>query len=92
MSESTDKAKQQTEETIERIRQLNEQVLTAGRELGQGYLDAYEQTMRTFADFQERSVEGTDLQWLTQIAKAQADFTREVTKYTTDAARKYLQQ
>jgi hypothetical protein len=83
-----DKAKQQTDETIERIRALNEQVLQAGRDFGQSYLDAYEQTMRTFADFQERTGEGTDMQWLTQIAKAQADFTREVTKYSTDAARK----
>ncbi len=87
----TSRAKQPAEETIERIRALNEQVLQAGREYGQGFLDAYEQTMRTFADFQERSVEGTNMEWLTQIAKAQADFTREVTKYTTDAARKLLQ-
>jgi hypothetical protein len=91
MATGTDKAKQQTDETIERIRQLNEQVLAAGRELGQGFLDAYEQTMRTFADYQERTVQGTDVQWLAQIAKAQADFTRQVTKYTTDAARKFLQ-
>lgn len=83
-----DKAKQQTDETLERIRALNEQVLQAGRDLGQGYLDAYEQTMRSFADFQERTTQGSDLQWLTQIAKAQADFTRQVTKYSTDAARK----
>ena len=85
---AADKAKQQTDETLERIRALNEQVLQTGRELGQSFLDAYEQTMRSFADFQERTAQGTDLQWLTQIAKAQADFTREVTKYSTDAARK----
>jgi hypothetical protein len=90
MPTQTDKAKQQADETIERIRSLNEQVLQAGRELGQGFLDAYEQTMRTFADFQQRSAEGTDMQWLSQIAKAQADFTRDVTKYSADAARRFL--
>ena len=58
---AADKAKQQTDETLERIRALNEQVLQAGRDLGQGYLDAYEQTMRSFADFQERTAQGTDL-------------------------------
>jgi hypothetical protein len=88
MPTQTDKAKQQADETIERIRSLNEQVLQAGRELGQGFLDAYEQTMRTFADFQQRTAEGTDMQWLSQIAKAQADFTRDVTKYSADAGRR----
>ena len=91
MAASNDKAKQQTEDAVERIRQLNEQVLASGKELGAGFLDAYEQTMRSFADFQQRTAEGTDVEWLAQIAKAQADFTREITKYTTDAARKFLQ-
>ena len=90
MATQTDKAKQQVDETVERIRSLNEQVLQSGRELGQGFLDAYEQTMRTFADFQQRTAEGTDMQWLSQIAKAQADFTRDVTKYSADAARRFL--
>ena len=49
-----------------------------------------ELTSSTFADFQERSAEGADMQWLTQIAKAQADFTRDVTQYSTDAARRFL--
>jgi hypothetical protein len=84
--------KQQVEDAVERIRALNEQVLTAGRELGQSFLDAYEQSMRTFAEFQERSAEGTDLDWVVRIAKAQADFTREVTKSSAEAARRMLQQ
>jgi hypothetical protein len=46
--------------------------------------------MRTFAEFQERSAEGTDLDWVVRIAKAQADFTREVTKAYTSAARELV--
>jgi hypothetical protein len=83
--------KPQVEETIRRIRALNEQVLDAGRELGQGVLDAYEQSMRFFADFQQRAGDGTDVKWLAEVAKAQADFTRAVTKYSTEAARRFLQ-
>jgi hypothetical protein len=90
-TKGTEDAKKQVDEAIERIRALNEQVLQAGREYGQSYLDAYEQTMRAFADFQQQTAAGTDLQWLSQIAKAQADFTREVTKYSTDAARKIFE-
>ena len=83
-------AKQQTDEAVERIRALNEQVLTSGRELGQGFLDAYEQSMRSYADFQQRAAEGTDTTWIAQMAKTQADFTRDMTKLSTDAARKLI--
>lgn len=90
MAADTDKAKREAEDTVERIRALNEQILAHGKEWGQGFLDAYEQSMRTFADFQERAAEGTDITSLSQIAKAQAEFTREVTKISTDAARRML--
>jgi hypothetical protein len=89
MATGEDQAKQ-VEETIERIRALNEQVLDGGREWGQGFLDAYEQSMRTFADIHERAGQGTDLEWIAEVAKAQADFARAVTKYSTEAARRVL--
>jgi hypothetical protein len=90
MATANQQTKQRVDEATERIRALNEQVLEAGREWGEGYLDAYEQWMRTFADLQERSAEGTDVQWLTQIATAQANYTREIAKFSTDAARRFL--
>src|SRR4051794_9502426 len=90
MASADEGATKTAEETIERIRALNEQVLQAGRELGQGVLDAFEQSMQTFADFQQRAAEGTDVNWIAQVAKAQADFTRQVTRYSTEAARKML--
>jgi hypothetical protein len=46
--------------------------------------------MRTFADLQQRAAEGTDVEWISQIARAQANFTREVTNRTTEAARQFL--
>ena len=90
MATANEQAKRQADEAVERIRALNEQMLEAGREWGQGFLDAYEQWMRTFADLQERTAEGTDVQWLAQIAKAQADYTRQITKFSTEAARRFL--
>jgi hypothetical protein len=90
MATAKQETKQRADEAVERIRALNEQVLAAGREWGEGYLDAYEQWMQTFADLQERSAEGADAQWLTQVAKAQADYTREIARFSTDAARRFL--
>jgi hypothetical protein len=87
---ATSKTSNQSDETIERIRALNEEVLQAGRQWGQSFLDAYEQSMRTFADFTAKSGENTDVEWISQIAKAQAEFTREVTRQATEAARRLL--
>ena len=90
MAPADGQAKRQADEAVERIRALNEQMLQAGREWGQSYLDAYEQWMRIFAELQERTGEGADVRWLAQIAKAQADYTRQITKFSADAARRFL--
>jgi len=90
MATKTENTKSPAEDAVERIRALNEQVLSGGKEWGQGFLDAYEQSIQSFADIQERAVEGTDVSSLSQIAKAQADFTRQVTKISTDAARRMV--
>jgi hypothetical protein len=90
-SKAQDQVKQQTEEAIERVRELNEQILQASRQWGLGFLDAYEQNMRTFAEFQDKAAESAgDVEWVSQIVKAQADFTRELTKLTTQTARRLL--
>jgi hypothetical protein len=87
---SADDQSKLVDESIERIRELNEQVLEAGRVWGQGFLDAYEQSMRSFADLQERTGEGSNIQWFTEVAKAQAEFTRQVTKVSAEVARKLM--
>ena len=90
MASSSSKASSLAEEHIERIRALNEQILEAGKQWGETFLDAYEQSMRTFADFTVKSGERTDVEWIANIAKAQADFTREVTRQATEAARRVM--
>jgi len=90
-SKAQDQVKQQTDEAIERIRELNEQVLQSGREWGLGFLDAYEQSMRTYAEFQDKAAASVgDVEWISQVVKAQADFTRDMTKLTTQTARRLL--
>ena len=90
-SKAQDQVKQQTDEAIERIRELNEQVLQSGREWGLGFLDAYEQSMRTYAEFQDKAAASVgDVEWISQVVKAQAGFTREITKLTTQTARRLL--
>lgn len=89
-SSSGSKAGNPAEEHIERIRALNEQILEASKQWGESFLDAYEQSMQTYADFTTKSGESTDVEWIANIAKAQADFTREVTRQATEAARRVM--
>jgi hypothetical protein len=81
MTSRTDKTAEQTEQAVERIRELNEQILQAGRQWGIGFLDAYEQSLRSFAEFQE---------WVARLVQAQADFAREVARLSTAGARDLL--
>lgn len=69
------------EETSERIRALNEQIIARSRETGIAYLDAYERALKTIASYQQQiasATEGGRTDWLSNLLKAQADFTREV--------------
>lgn len=90
-TQQSEKVKKPTDEAIERIRELNEQIVQTSRQWGLGYLDAYEQSMRAFADLQDRAAADVgDAEWVSQIVKAQADFTREITKVTAQSARRLL--
>jgi DNA-binding GntR family transcriptional regulator len=78
------------EQAIEHIRKLNEQVLDNGRRLGIEFLDAYEKTLQTFADFQEQIAQSAGSDWVADIARAQAQFIRTVGDAYTKGAREML--
>jgi len=81
---------QDTEAAAERIRELNEQILEWGRKAGLSFLEAYESNLRTFADYQDRVADSSQVEWISSIARAQANFTREVTRVYTATARDLL--
>ncbi len=87
---TVNQAAQDTEAAAERIRELNEQVLEFGRKAGLNFLEAYESTLQTFADYQDRVADSSQVEWVSSIARAQANFTREVTRVYTGTARDLL--
>ncbi len=87
---TVNQAAQDTEAAAERIRELNEQVLEFGRKAGLNFLEAYESTLQTFADYQDRVADSSQVEWVSSIARAQANFTREVTRVYTATARDLL--
>jgi len=78
------------EQLIERIRKSNEQIIEAGRKAGLDFLQAYEQTLNAFAEYQEKLADSSQLEGLTSVLRAQADFTRQVVGAYSEAARTAL--
>jgi hypothetical protein len=71
----------------ERIREVNERIIESSRKAGNTYLDLYERTLNSIADYQDKVGEHSRVEWVTTIANAQADFTRELASAYTSAAR-----
>ena len=84
------KSANQAEVTADRIRDLNEHVLEFGRTAGVSFLDAYEKTVKTFADYQDKVGDTCQVDWLAGLAHAQAKFTREVSQAYASSARELL--
>jgi hypothetical protein len=75
------------DQIAENIREANERILEYGRKAGSEFLEAYERTLLTYADYQDKLAEGATSEWLTQAMKAQANFTRDITGAFADAGR-----
>ena len=75
------------EKVTERLTDLNEKAVSTGKRTSTVYLDSYEKTVTAIADSYEKALGATRIEWPGTVATAQADFTRELTKAYTSAAR-----
>jgi hypothetical protein len=78
------------DQTADRIRELNERMIEAARRAGQAYLDVYERTLATMADFQERVGERSQVDWIQNLTNAQATFLRETGRAYSETMRSVL--
>lgn len=78
------------EAAAERIRGLNERIIDSAKKAGGVYLDTYEKSLKSIADFQETVGGATGIEWITSIANSQASFTRSMAEAYTTAAREAL--
>jgi hypothetical protein len=74
----------------ERIREVNERIIESSRKAGTTYLDLYEKTLNSIADYQEKVGEQSQVDWVTTIANTQAEFTRELASAYSSAARSLI--
>jgi len=75
------------ETVTERLADLNQRAVTNSKKASDAYLTSCERTVLAVADSYERAAGATRVEWLATVAGAQADFTREITKAYTSAAR-----
>jgi hypothetical protein len=78
------------EAAVQRIRELNEQILDFGRQAGTQFLEAYEANLKSFAEYQDKIADTSQVEWIASLARAQANFTREVSAAYAASAREFL--
>jgi hypothetical protein len=83
-------AEARVEAAAQRLRKLNERIIEAGREAGETTLTSYEKALKTIATTLERGPGSSDVEWISNLATAQAKFIRDVTESWATAARKVL--
>ena len=79
-----------TEEAANRIRELTERFIESAKTAGNTSLDAYESSLKTLVEFQERAAGATQLDWVSSIAAAHANFVQDVSAAYVSAAREML--
>lgn len=72
------------------MRKLNERIIEAGREAGETTLTSYERALKAIADTIEKGPGSSDIEWVSNLATAQAKFIRDLTTSWTKRARKAL--
>ena len=80
------------EAAAERLRKLNERIIEAGRQTGETTLSSYEKALKAIASAVERGPGSSEIDWISQVATAQAKFIRDVTEAWTSAARGMLKK
>jgi hypothetical protein len=80
----------QFEAVAQRLRKLNERIIAAGKDAGETTLTNYEKALKAIASAVERGPGSSDVEWISNLANAQARFIRDVTNTWTSAARDML--
>ena len=79
-----------TEEAVQRIRDLTERFIESAKTAGNVSLDAYEKSLQTLVEFQEKAAGASQLDWVSSLAAAHAKFVQDVSAAYVSAARDML--
>jgi hypothetical protein len=89
MSTQTAHAKE-AEVAADRFRAFNDQLIDLGKKAGLQLVEAYEANSKTYADYQNKVADVFPVEWVATAARAQANFTREITRVYASTTRDLL--
>jgi hypothetical protein len=69
---------------------LNERIVSSSKKAGTATLDTYERTLLSVAEVTETVGAASQVEWISTVAQAQADFTRDLTEAYTSSTRALL--
>jgi hypothetical protein len=75
------------ETATEKISALNEKAVENGKKTSAVLIDSYEKTVLVLADSYAKAARSTNVEWISTVAEAQANFAREAAKSYTGVAR-----
>jgi hypothetical protein len=78
------------QERIADVRELNEKIIAATKKAGQASLDAYENALQSFVDFDKKAVSKSPFEWVRAVTSTQATLVQAVTRSYIVAAREVL--
>jgi len=73
-----------------RVRRLNDRIIDAGKEAGEATLTSYERALKAIAATIEKGPGSSDIEWVSNLATAQAKFIRDLTTSWAKTARRAL--
>ena len=65
-------------------------MIAAAKKNGTASIDAYEKSLKTLVEFQQKAAGTSKLDWVNTVVQAQTDFVTEVSSAYTAAAREVL--
>jgi hypothetical protein len=81
---------QDADEAVRRIKELNDRLIELTKKNGLTWLEAYEKTLSSLLQLQQRAAASTQIEWINALATTNADFMREMSKVYFQTAREQL--
>lgn len=78
------------EDAVARIREMNERLIESSKSAGRVALDAYENALQSMLDFQTQIAGANQLDWVTALATAHAQYLKDIGAAYVKAARENL--
>ena len=88
--ELNEKHTETTEAAADRFREISDRMADESRQVGFTSIDAYEKSFKGVADLQHKLARNSQVEWVSTVLDAQADFTRSVTEAYASAGRELL--